>query len=159
MKKLNQQGFGAVGILLTIVVIVLVGGVGYFVWNSQSKKSGGNTKDWLTTNQIQAKTEALNQDVKDISAAAAQKNISQMQTACSKLSTDVQAAQQVPAAPDDKLSQQYTEALATLSNSGEHCVKAIETGDSSLLTSSGQEATKGLNQLADFVDAAKVYLN
>ena len=136
----------------------MVGAAGYFVWKSQNN-SGGNTKDWLTTNQIQSKTEALNQDVTSISTAASQKNISQMQTACSKLSTDVKAAQQVPAGPDEKLSQQFTDALVTLSNSSEHCVKAIDTGDSTLLTTSGQEATKGLNQLADFVDAAKAYIN
>lgn len=159
MKKLNQKGFGAIGILLVVVVIAMVGAVGYFVWNSQKNGSAGSTKDWLTTNQIQSKTETLSQDVSNISAAAAQKNVAQMQTACNKLSTDVQDAQQIPAGPDEKLSKQFTDALTTLSSSSQNCVKAIESGDSNLLTTSGQEATKGVNQLADFVDAAKVHIN
>lgn len=35
MKKLNSQGFGAVEMLLVVIIVGLIGGVGYFVYNSQ----------------------------------------------------------------------------------------------------------------------------
>jgi hypothetical protein len=35
IKKLNQKGFGAVEVLLLVVVIGLIAGAGYYVWNAK----------------------------------------------------------------------------------------------------------------------------
>lgn len=37
MKKLNTKGFGVVEALLIVVIVGIIGGVGYFVYNSQMK--------------------------------------------------------------------------------------------------------------------------
>lgn len=39
MKKLNTKGFGAIEALLIVVIVGVIGGVGYFVYNSQKKTS------------------------------------------------------------------------------------------------------------------------
>lgn len=155
MKKLNQKGFGPIEAIILIVVFILVSVVIGYV--STRYKAG--VKEWLTTNQIQSKTEAIKQNATSASNAAIQNNTALMQSACEQLSSDVKTAQQIPAGPDAKLYQQLTESLTTLANGAQDCTKAIETGDNSLLTSSGQETTKGLNQLATFVNSAKGYLN
>ncbi len=42
MKKLNQKGFGIVEILLVILLIGLVGGIGYYVYNQALKNDTSN---------------------------------------------------------------------------------------------------------------------
>jgi hypothetical protein len=45
MKKLNSRGFGAVGALLAVVVLAVVGGAGYYAYQSNQSKSNTASKE------------------------------------------------------------------------------------------------------------------
>jgi uncharacterized protein HemX len=148
-------------VVVTLVVLLVMGGIGYYLL--QHKGLTNNTrsediKNWLTTNQVQSKTDAIKQDGVTVGDTASNQNTAQMLAACQQLSTDVQTAQAMPAGPDQKLNQELTTSLGTLSNSSAGCVKALNTKDSGLLTTSGQDTSTGFNQLATFVNDAKVFL-
>lgn len=158
MFKKEEDGFGLLGILIVIVVLAVVSGAGYFVWSTQFKESS-SIKDWLTANNVQSKTEIISKGFESASTAASQNDSRAMKTACNSLKNDIKIAQEIPESPDKELSQQLTESLEKLSRSSDDCVIAIETGNSTLLSSSAQQAKVGLDQLAGFVDAAKVHMN
>ncbi len=157
--KLNSKGFGIVGILVGLIVIILIGGTGYYVWTSKYGSPDRKIKNWLTINQVQSKLEAIKQDGINASDAAKANDAPKMLTACKQFSSDIKTAQNIPPGPDTKLNDQLAESLTTMSGGAEHCVDAIKTNDINLLTSSGQETLKGIEQLKTFVDNAKPFLN
>lgn len=57
-KKLNNQGFGLVGILIVILVLTVAGGGGYLVWHKNHKEKVTTTSS-ATTNST-SKTSAQN---------------------------------------------------------------------------------------------------
>lgn len=122
---------------------------------SQKTDTNTTTADWLAANQIQHTVNTLNKDTLSISNAASENNITKMLDACENLSTSTQSAKNIPAGPDKELTLQLTNAITTLSNSAEQCVRAINSNDSALLESSAREATSGLRQLNNFADKVK----
>lgn len=50
MKKLNKKGFGAVEMLLIILLLGLIGGVGWYVWKQRSDKQTSSTTAPTTLN-------------------------------------------------------------------------------------------------------------
>ncbi len=65
MKKLNSKGFGAIEALLILVIIGIIGGVGYFVYSSQKKTNTvldnaakSHAEPQKTEKQEEAKSEA-----------------------------------------------------------------------------------------------------
>lgn len=54
MRKLNNQGFGLVGILVVVLVLAAIGGAGYLVW--QKTKKDDTTKKSTTNSQSDKQT-------------------------------------------------------------------------------------------------------
>ncbi len=50
-KKLSSKGFGAVEVLVALVVIAVIGFGGYFVWHNHQTKKTDNTKSQTSTKQ------------------------------------------------------------------------------------------------------------
>lgn len=62
MKKLNQKGFGAIEFLAIILLIVVVAGVGYFVYDKQKTKETSNTSPSTTNTSSQTETTTTSND-------------------------------------------------------------------------------------------------
>jgi prepilin-type N-terminal cleavage/methylation domain-containing protein len=58
--KANQKGFSVVEILIVIMVVGLIGGAGWYVWQSKNKDKNTNTSDssQSTSNKVDKKQEA-----------------------------------------------------------------------------------------------------
>ena len=56
MKKANQFGFSAVGVLIIIFVLAIIGGTGYFVWK-HSQKSDNKTTPTQSSQQSASNSE------------------------------------------------------------------------------------------------------
>ncbi len=59
MKKLNQKGFGIVEVLLVILLIGLVGGIGYYVYNQAQKNDETSQPSGDTSGKIEKKAETV----------------------------------------------------------------------------------------------------
>ncbi len=60
MKKLNNRGFSALELLLILLLIAIIGGVGYYVYNAQ--KDAQKTQDKTKTAQSEQVAEVPQQD-------------------------------------------------------------------------------------------------
>lgn len=56
MKKINQSGFGAVEILISLVVVGIIAGAGWFVWQN-NQNNNQNSSDVDTTESSQESQE------------------------------------------------------------------------------------------------------
>lgn len=67
MKKLNQKGFGALGVVLIILVLAIVGGAGYFVYSNQNKTKtdGSNQTNQQSSDKQDSKQKTEVVDVDD----------------------------------------------------------------------------------------------
>ncbi len=68
MKKLNSHGFGIVGVLLVVVVLAVVGGAGFYAYQSNQSKPKTDNKEVAKSNQPAAKDKA--QDVPKVDVPA-----------------------------------------------------------------------------------------
>lgn len=64
MKKLNNKGFGAIEVILIVVIIGLIGGAGYYVYNSQKKTN--TALDNAANSQAEPQKSEKNEESKQV---------------------------------------------------------------------------------------------
>ena len=65
MKKLNQKGFTAIEAILILVIVAIIGGTGFYVYNSNKKSDKTSETTESTIAQSPAPTEAKYLSVKE----------------------------------------------------------------------------------------------
>jgi len=56
VKKINQKGFGAIGVVVLVLVLAAAGGVGYYVFNKNKTKTPANSTSTDSSNTTASKS-------------------------------------------------------------------------------------------------------
>lgn len=148
----------AAGVIVAAVVVLC--GVGIIIAAATSKNP--STPTGAATTPAQSGTagivgwragggltliNAMAADFGDISTAGKNTDVTAMHTACTKLQTDVEAAQAYKAIPDDQAQQHWSKALALEARAATDCVAGTSQANATLITQAGQEMDQGASEL------------
>lgn len=114
MRKLNQKGFGFIGILMVILLIIIVGGAAYIIYNSQKNKN--STVDTSSPTN----TTSQGQSVKSVEIAALKLKINDPNNRNMKVKVV-----EVQSPIDGSSTTEYTVTPADYSQFADHCESPV----------------------------------